>query len=252
MQKNDKSWHEDDAFWTTFTNTMFSEDKRESTPKEVADIITMLGIEPDSHILDLCCGVGRHSLELARNGYKVTGVDRTKEYLDIARQKAANENLDVEFIEGDMRTFSKSETFDATVNLNTSFSFFENPEEDKQVVMNVYESLKPEGIFLIDLMGKEVIARIFQERDWREEQNGTLLLQERKITKNWSWLDNRWIRISKSGERHEYNVSHRLYSGAELKKLLEDCGFRDVQVFGNFEGAPYDQEARRLVVRGRK
>ncbi len=104
----------------------------------------------------------------------------------------------------------------------------------------------------MDMGGKEVIARIYQERDWRESEDGTLLLQERKITKNWSWLDNRWIRVAKSGERQEYMVSHRIYSAVELIKLLEDCGFSDVQVFGDFEGVPYDQNARRLVVRGRK
>ncbi|MCK4756837.1 MAG: class I SAM-dependent methyltransferase [Thermoplasmata archaeon] len=252
MQENGKLWHEDTEFWNTFADTMFSEARREETPKEVADIIAMLGIEPDSHILDLCCGVGRHSLEMARIGYKVTGVDRTKTYLDIARQKAADDNLDLELLEGDMRTFIRPDTFDAAINLFTSFGYFEDPEEDKQVVMNVYNSLKSGGVFLMDMGGKEVIARIYQERDWREEQNGTLLLQERKITKDWSWLDNRWIRISKSGERQEYMVSHRLYSAIELKSLLEDCGFRDVKVFGNFEGVPYDQNARRLVVRGRK
>ena len=47
-------------------------------------------------------------------------------------------------------------------------------------------------------------------------------------------------------------VSHRIYSAAEIKKLLEDCGFRDIGIFGEFEGIPYDEKARRLIVRGRK
>ncbi len=252
MREDGKIWHESDTFWTINTNSMFSENRWEEIPKDVADILAMLELKPDSHILDLCCGVGRHSLELTRKGFRVTGVDRTTSYLNIARQKAADEKLEIELLEGDMRTFARPDTFDAAINLFTSFGFFEDPAEDKQVVMNVYNSLKSGGVFLMDMGGKEVIARIYQERDWQEEENGTLLLQERKITKDWSWLDNRWIRISKTGERHEYNVSHRIYSGVEIKTLLEDCGFRDVQIFGNFEGAPYDQKASRLVVLGRK
>ena len=65
-------------------------------------------------------------------------------------------------------------------------------------------------------------------------------------------MENRWIRITKSGERQDYMVSHRIYSAAEIKKLLEDCGFRDIGIFGEFEGIPYDEKARRLIVRGRK
>ena len=252
MREDGNTWHEDDEFWTAHTDTMFSEDRREQAHEEIGTIIAMLGVEPGSHVLDLCCGVGRHSLEFARKGFKVTGVDRTKTYLDIARQRAADDNLELELLEGDMRAFVRSDTFDAAINLFTSFGFFEDPEEDRQVVMNVYQSLKSGGAFLMDMGGKEIIARIFQERDWREEKNGTLLLQERKITNDWSWLENRWIRISKTGERQEYMVSHRIYSAIEIKNLFEDCGFRDVQIFGNFEGAPYDQEARRLVVLGKK
>ncbi len=252
MREYGKTWHEDDEFWEPLTDIMFSEKRWEEIPKDIIDIIQLLDIELGSHILDLCCGVGRHSLELARRGYRVTGVDRTNKYLDIARQKAADDNLNLEFLEGDMRTFSRLDTFDAAINLFTSFGFFEDPEEDKQVVMNVYNSLKPGGVFLMDMGGKEVIARIFQERDWREEPDGTLMLQHRTVTKNWSWLENLWIRITPEGKRHEHMVSHRIYSAAEIKKLFEECGFQDVQIFGNFEGTPYDQEARRLVVRGRK
>ncbi len=249
---NDKLWHEDDAFWKIFHHSMFSEQRWDDAPKETENIISLLGISQGARVLDLCCGVGRHSLELARRGYHVTGVDRTREYLDIACQKAAGEGLEAEFLEGDMRTFSRPDAFDAVVNLFTSFGFFEDPNEDKQVVMNAYQSLKSEGVFMVDVMGKEIIARIYQERDWHEEEDGTIYLQERKVTKDWSWMDNRWIRITKDGNRQNFTVSHTLYSARELKELLQECGFKDVKAFGNFEGAPFDQNARRLVVVGRK
>jgi SAM-dependent methyltransferase len=252
MSEDAKPWHEDDEFWGTFTRTLFSEQRWENAPKEVEGIIALLGIEPGAHVLDLCCGVGRHSLEMARLGYRVTGVDRTREYLDLARQKAADEGLEVEFLEGDMRTFRRPGAFDAIVNLFTSFSFFEDPNEDKKVVVNVQQSLRPGGMFLIDLMGKENIARIFLQHDWHEEEDGTLMLQERKVSEDWSWMENRWIQIKRSGKRKEYIFSHRLYSATELKNLLKECGFNDVRAHGDFKGAPYDQNAKRLVVLGRK
>jgi len=110
----------------------------------------------------------------------------------------------------------------------------------------VYRSLKSGGVFLIDIMGKEILARIFCERDWHEE-NGMLILQERKITKNWSWMENRWIML-KDGKRTEFKVTHRLYSAVELASLFTECGFRHINTYGDLSGSAYDHTARRLVM----
>lgn len=245
MQKA-KPWHEHDEFWITTGPLMFSERRWAAAPKEVDRIVSLLGIEPGAYILDLCCGVGRHSLELARRGFRVTGVDRTRSYLESASRRAEAEGLQVAFIQEDMRTFCRPSAFDAVINMFTSFGYFDDPEEDRQVVMNVCRSLKSGGAFLLEMHGKETLARIFRARDWREE-NGVLFLVERKVTRNWGWMENRWIIVKDEGRR-EFNISHRLYSAAELSCLLRACGFAEVDVFGDLEGHPYDQTARRLVV----
>ena len=87
MQKT-KPWHEQDTFWDTVAPTMFTQQRWKDAPAEVKQVVSLLGIEPGVHILDLCCGVGRHSLELARRGFCVTGVDRTRPYLDRASGQA--------------------------------------------------------------------------------------------------------------------------------------------------------------------
>jgi hypothetical protein len=111
---------------------------------------------------------------------------------------------------------------------------------------NIYKSLKDGGKLLIDIVGKEVLARIFQERRWREE-DGIILLQEEKIRDNWGSVDSRWI-ILKDGRRDECRFSLKLYCAAQLSELLKSCGFGQVDVFGDFSGSPYDQNAKRLVV----
>jgi SAM-dependent methyltransferase len=245
-----KPWYEQNAFWDTVAPVLFTERRWEDAPAEVEQVVSLLKIEPGAHVLDLCCGVGRHSLELARRGFQVTGVDRTRLYLDRASKQAEAERLDIEFVQSDMRTFCRPDAFDAVVNLFTSFGYFEDPEDDRQVAMNVYRSLKPGGAFLIDMMGKEVLARIFRERDWYEE-NGAIILQERRVTKNWSWMENRWL-IFKDNQRAELNLSHRIYSAVELASLLTECGFTHVDAYGNLDGSAYDHLARRLVVVARK
>lgn len=245
-----KPWHEQDEFWDTFAPTLFTEEHWSRAPEEVEHIISLLGIKDGARVLDLCCGPGRHSLELARRGFRVTGVDRTQRYLDSASQQAEEKGLEVEFVLDDMRIFCRADAFDAVINVYTAFGYFEDPEDDHQVVMNVFRSLRSGGVFLLDMMSKEVLARKFRERDWRE-QDGVLVLQEREVARNWSWIENRWI-LLKGNERTEFRLSHRLYSATELMSLLTTCGFGQVDAYGDLEDGAYDHTASRLVVVGRK
>jgi SAM-dependent methyltransferase len=243
------SWHEQDDFWETVP--LFDQQSLEAAPQEVDALLPLLGIEPGAEVLDLCCGVGRHSLELVRRGYRVTGVDRTAAYLHTARERADAEALSVEWIQADMREFVRPEAFDAAINLFTSFGYFEDPDEDRRVADNLFRSLKPGGVLVIEMMGKEVLARIFLPRDWQELADGTLFLQERAVKRDWTWMENRWILV-KDGQRLEYAVDHRLYDGAGLRALLLDAGFESVALHGGLDGAPYDTSAQRLAAVARK
>jgi SAM-dependent methyltransferase len=237
-------WHEEDGFWEKMP--MFGDDRWEAAPGEVESVVGLLGVETGAAILDLCCGVGRHSLELARLGYRVTGVDRTAAYLRVAQEMATAEDLDLELVEADMRDFARPAAFDGAINLFTSFGYFEDPGEDRLVVENLYRSLRPGGRLVMDMMGKEVLARIFVPRDWRELPDGKLFFQERKVARDWTWMENRWILIDE-GQRQEYFVGHRIYDGAGLRELLLGAGFETVDLYGDLDGSPYGTEARRLV-----
>ena len=245
-----KPWHEQDEFWEAFEPILFAQRHWSAVPVEVEAIISLLQLHPGMSILDLCCGPGRHSLELARRGFYVTGVDRTRRYLDKAAAQAANEGLQIEFVQEDIRNFCRPNAFDAVLNLYTSFGYFEDPQEDRQVATNILRSLKPDGVLVLEIMGKEVLARIFQERSWHEE-DGVLILEERKIRSGWNWIDTRWI-LFQDGRRIEKTLSLRLYSAAELTSLLATCGFARSEVYGDLAGSLYDHTAKRLVVVGHK
>ncbi|MBI4319289.1 MAG: hypothetical protein HY675_12435 [Chloroflexi bacterium] len=148
------------------------------------------------------------------------------------------------------RTCCQPDTFDVAVNPLTSFGYFEDPEDDRRVARNVYSSLKPGGAFVIELMGKEVLARVFQQRDWNEH-DGVLMLAERKVSQNWSWLENRWIMI-KGDTRTQLRYSHRIYSAAELVSLLTECGFRRVDVAGDLTRSRCNHSAKWLLVVGHR
>jgi SAM-dependent methyltransferase len=241
-----KSWYEQDGVWEMVAPVLFTSERILSAKEEVEQILSQLELQTGVNICDLCCGVGRHSLELARHGLNVTGVDRTTPYLQEAKKKAEEEGLNIRFIQEDMRSFCEPKAFDVVINVLTSFGYFEDAADDKRVLENIYKSLKDGGKLLIDIVGKEVLARIFQEKRWREE-DGIIVLEEGKIRDNWGSVDTRWI-IIKDGKQDECRFSLRLYSAAQLCELLKRCGFGQVDVYGDLSGSPYDQNAKRLVV----
>lgn len=252
------SWHEDERFWVTFRDAMFPPEKFEDANEEVDALHELVDLDADASVLDLPCGVGRHSIEFAARGHDVTGVDATAPYVEEARERAqaraskSESDLDgsVEFVHEDMRSFSRDGAYDLAVNLYTSFGYFEDRADDETTARNVYEALRPDGAFVLDLAGKETLARDFQERSWQAFEHG-YVLEERSVTDDWSWTDNRWLLVV-DDDVHEYDVSHRLYSAYELRTLLETVGFADVTVHGNYDGDPYDESAERLLVVARK
>lgn len=241
-----KNWFEDDSFWEVMSPSLFTEDQWHKASGRVDSVVKLLKLPPAGSVLYHCCGPGRHSLEFARRGYNVTGVDRTSRYIEEAKRRARAEGLFVDFVLSDIRDYSQPGRFDAAVNLFTSFGYFEDAEDDKKVVRNLYESLKPGGRLLIEAMGKEILARIFRERDWHREDDGSYLLQERKILQNWSWIENKWTLI-KEGQAFELEFAYRPYSATEMTNLLLEAGFKSVTIFGHLSEIPYDHEAKRLV-----
>ncbi len=243
------NWYERDAFWAGFAPALFGPDRWQKTPEAVDRLLPRLDLSPGSSILDLCCGPGRHALELTRRGYRVTGVDRTVAYLEEARRRAGEEHLEVEWVLEDMRRFARPGAFDGAINLFTSFGYFEDQADDLQVARNLCASLKPGGRLVMDMIGKECLARTFRERDWSwvDRDRNLLLLEERKLRPDWGWIESTWTLIGEN-ERRSETIRHRLYAGTELATLLRTAGFAWVDIYGSLDGTPYDQTATRLVV----
>src|SRR5262245_62252316 len=144
------AWYDNDAFWETFGPCMFGAESLARAEAQVDAIVALMGLEAGARVLDLCCGVGRHAIALARRGCLVTGVDRMAAYLDQARERARAAGIEVELVRSDMRTFVRHEAFDAAVNLYTSFGYFDDPLDDLRVARNVAASVRPGGRALFE------------------------------------------------------------------------------------------------------
>ncbi|MDR1057938.1 MAG: class I SAM-dependent methyltransferase [Treponema sp.] len=262
-------WFNDEYFWECYAPVMF-DDKRWAEVSAAADGVTRLarlnlygadsggaekGARPAERegvkVLDLCCGFGRITAELARRGFTAAGVDLTESYLRTAREDAAHENLDIEYINADARSFRRPGAFDLAVNLYISFGYFEDPKDDRLMLRNVFESLKPGGTLIMETLGKEIAVRDFTRNEWFRRA-GFLVLTEYEPVDSWGGLKNRWILIDSEGKRIEKTFTQRLYGATELRSLLRETGFSQVELYGNWDEAPYDEGAETLIAAARK
>jgi SAM-dependent methyltransferase len=239
------SWYTDDTFWRDFYPFMFSEERVAIADEQAAQVLALAGTHGGA-VLDLCCGPGRHCVALARRGWKVTGVDRSAYLLAKARERAGAAGVPVEFVEEDMRDFRRPASFDLVCNLFTSFGYFDDPEEDLLVLRNVRESLKPGGAFVIDVISKERLARVWKDSICTDLADGSVLIQRPQVRDDWTRIRNDWTLIKDGAVRH-HRFEHTIYSGRELKDRLLQSGFQQVDLFGDLAGAPYGLDAARLV-----
>jgi len=240
-----KKTYSDDRFWTNISPFLFNSGRKKRATEEVEGMIGLMNLGLNQKICDLCCGTGRHSIEFARRGYRVTGVDFTKAYIDEARQNADEYGVDIEFIVDDMRKFIRPKYFNGIINCFTSFGFFEDRKEDLKILENIYNSLVSDGVFLIELMGKEILASIYSEKRWYEE-DGVLYLEDSQIIENWKFIDMNWIIIDEN-KKYDYQMKLKLYSAVELELLMQEVGFKKIEFYGNFYGDDYNTDAEKLI-----
>jgi SAM-dependent methyltransferase len=245
-----KEWFDDLAFWRDTYSLMFSE-KRFSNAIEQIDQVLKLTKPKGQDVLDLACGPGRWAIPFAQRGYKVTGVDKTQYLLDKAKAKTKAARLKIEWIKQDMRDFVRPQAFDLVLNMFTSFGFFDNKREDITVLQNIFTSLRPGGVFLIDVASKEWLAKMYEPTNSDILPDGTLMVQRHNISDNWTRVDNEWIFIRK-GKIRSHKFSHTIYSGQELKDRMEQVGFVDIHLYGNIAGDEYGTKAQRLIAVGHK
>lgn len=245
-----KEWFDDDAFWRDFYPVMFPQDRFDDTPGEIDKVLSL--VKPNGKaVLDLCCGPGRCAVELARRGYEVTGVDRTKFLLDKAKTRARKAKVRIKWIGMDMRDFVRAKSYNLVLSMFTSFGYFADKKEDLAVLRNVFSSLKPRGACLIEVMGKEILARIFQPTRSEILPDGTIFISRGEVFDEWTRVRNEWILVKK-GRARSYAFHHTIYSGQEIRDRMEQVGFSDVKIFGGLDGKEYGLDSERLIAVGRR
>jgi SAM-dependent methyltransferase len=244
-------WSDSDEFWEKTYPFEFNNKRFEAAPKEIETLLQLVKAPRHARILDLCCGPGRHSIELALRGFDVTGVDRTAFYIHVARESAARKNLSVDFQVADARTFSRPQHFDIALNLWTSFGYFDTEAEDLSLLRNACTSLRSGGHFIIETLNSYQVVKTIHQVDTRELESG-ILIEESTLVNDKKVIATHWTLLPAQGQKTDFDFSVRLYSPDELQALLEKVGFTDIRKFGDMDGRPFNHKSGRIVIRATK
>ena len=242
LARRPKPWYE--AF---FGPDYLKQYEHTTTAQEIDGVEKILHLRPGSRVLDLACGAGRHSLELAKRGMEVVGYDLSEPLLKVARATARTALARITFTRGDMRDLPYHGEFDAAVNLFTSFGYFEREEDDRKVLARVARALKPRGKFLMERFNRESLASTLPSQSWQVRDDRSVILYEDTFDVLRGRYETRQIVIDRTGTR-EHNASVRAYSFPELKDVFDAAGLSVHRVLGGLDLSPYTARSRRMVL----
>jgi D-alanine-D-alanine ligase len=226
-------------WWRTLFNALYLKtdgdvvENDENTAAEVDALVQRSGLDPDSRILDLCCGQGRHVLELARRGFThVAGLDRSRTLIRLAKSRARKEGLDVRFHEGDARRFRlPRESFDCVAILGNSFGYFEQESDDLDILRACARVLQAGGTLVLDLADGDWLRQHFEPRSWEWIDADHFVCRERSLAGDGVRLISREVVVhAERGVIADQFYAERLYDRLSIERLLRRAGYRDVEV----------------------
>lgn len=226
----------------------------ESTTEQVDFIIKILGMTGKERILDLACGFGRHSLEFARRGYEVVGVDITADFITDATIAAENEGLHITFLCSDIRDLLYESEFDIVLNLaDGAIGYLENDEENHKIFEIIAKALKPGGKSLMDICSQEHAILHFPKKFWE--------IGEKMISLPWFDYDEVTKRMLFGGfdiplgepvrlpENLEAHSSNRLYSFDEVASIFKTLSMKTIASYGDYNiDKPFHHKNMQLII----
>lgn len=223
----------------------------ENTGEQVDFIIKSLNLKGDERVLDLACGYGRHSLEFARRGYTVTGVDITKAYIEDAKEAAKREGLKAEFICSDIRDVNFTQEFDVVINMGDgAIGYLESDAENLKIFDIIARALKVGGKCFLDIQSGDYAEAHFPQKLWDAGEK-TLTLS------NFEW--NPETRIMLYGQldfpygeplvkpEMLYGNPTRLYTKKEIEEIMGNRGMKLFAAYGDCMGTPASEKKFQLM-----
>lgn len=217
----------------------------ERSDQEVAALVKLLDLHPPMKILDLACGFGRHASRLAALGYEVTGIDAMAGFLEIAKTQAGAMNLQINYLQADMRQLESVDEFDAALMIFTTFGYFDD-DENFRVLENITRALKPGGRLGFDIPNRDATLKVLPPATVIEKE-GNLMINRNSF----DMLSGRWHNqriVIRDGVRKDKPFSVRLYNPSEITALLTRAGLAVTHLYSDWTGQLLSENGRGIVI----
>jgi SAM-dependent methyltransferase len=247
---------EDGPWYERFFGRAYLRTVRTATPKQVAvecDFIERaFRIPPGSRVLDVGCGLGVQTVELASRGYHPVGLDISATMVSRAYDEAEDRGLQIDFVRGDMRDVTFEEPFDALLCWGTTFGYF-SEEENELALRQFHQALVPNGVLLLEIINRDFIIGSQPNQVWFEV-DGAVCMEETDFDYETSRLRVKRRVASHSGQQNDRLYSIRLYALHEMRSLLERNGFRVDEVSGReaTQGIFFGVHSPKLIIRAER
>jgi SAM-dependent methyltransferase len=232
-----KNWFNTPYYHLLYKNRDFQE-----AENFIDNLVTYLKPKQGADIFDLACGKGRHSMFLNKKGFDVVGVDLSEESI-LSAQKSQNERL--HFAVHDMREVFEAHSFDVVVNLFTSFGYFDDDNEDVNVLKAVASVLKAEGVFVLDYLNAKQVVKNLKPQETIQREGVSF-----EITKK---VENSFvvkgIDFQDQGEVYHFEERVKLIGEDQFEAYFKLAGLRLLAKFGNYNLEEFDEDkSPRLIL----
>jgi len=219
------------------------------TRKEIKLIID-LRLKNGAKVLDIPCGQGRHSVELAKKGFQVTGVDYSSTALQIAKKWARQNKVSPIFIKQDMRFLKLNERFDAIIMLGNSFGYFSDANNEK-IIKNISAALEPKGFFIIHLLNPIKAIKQFGKKNVFKVSGGHVNIKDISFDPLNFVRESQWT-IVRNNKKKILNVKLRFYTFSEIRSLFSCYKLSIVNIYGSLDKKPYSSKSSAMIVIAKK
>lgn len=225
----------------------------------IKELLSEHGV-PEGSLLDVPCGIGRYSFELAKIGYKVHGLDISPLFIDRARELSSERGVSdrCSFEVMDMRKLSEGvedDSFDAVLNIFTSLGYWDE-ETDLSILKQFFNATRKNGLLFLDVINRDFIIKNYRSSDTYERLDGLRMTEKRTLDLEKSRMNSTFTYYQKQGEdlihQAEVSLDHRLYSIHEMKAMIEKAGWAYLEVYGGFDKRPFTTDSNRMVILARK
>ncbi len=234
---SDLEKHLPSEWWKTLFNAIYLKtdgdvvENDDNTVREIDTILQIAAPKKNDVILDLCCGQGRHCIELSKRGYtQVMGLDRSRYLIRLAKKRAQKLNLNIKFSEGDARKIRLPErSVDQVYILGNSFGYFEREEDDIAVLESIKRILKPDGKLIIDITDGDWMKHNFEKRSWEWIDQSYFVCRERSLSSEGRRVISREVVVNAEiGVVADQFYAERLYTFEDLQTLLQGLNYKQI------------------------